>query len=570
MKQTYQRTLAILLITLMPVLSACGITSETGTGSSTASEATAQTEETARADSSAEQTEETGQAGAENSAADSDTGKDTADAGSGEDVTYTAHLPIVVQSGGGRHEVPNGEYLHEIYEEYPILSVGEYEWGGTIAPPADRRYDALESRLNMLNGEFVSAGGTTWLKQYLAQEGIEETGSVGRHGHINEYNGNITMYNRTQVQVTRADERALSLLVSTRSDALLSAIPVFYGTYVIDPETGKDIRLKNVVADMDAFLETLAILAEEVLPDTAFTDQLQDADSAEALAEEMWTLDHDGITVYASLDDTGEMENVPCVTVTFSDHPELFDEAYTAHPESYLTQMLPGRPYTLPGSDDIIRLDHEAVTDADTVPQYPLTLTIGEKTFSDHYAKNYPPHYFVCHKDRCYILMDPPAFDISAEMYRYDLNGGDVKEPDRLDIRIGAPVSFNPAHMLFYEDALKNGDAVDPALQCVAFAYYRMDENGDFVCDEDARFLEGTAELTARQQVETLGYRRHDEGTFVNKTITRGMKLRPYRTDRKTFIEFESGGDVFRFDMEGYGTDMKLNDVFTIANLFGE
>ncbi|MBR0173831.1 MAG: hypothetical protein IJQ21_13690 [Lachnospiraceae bacterium] len=562
MKQTYRRSIAILLLVLMPVLSACGA----GTGSGAGGDTTAQTDVSVQTAGGAGETSPAGETG---STADAAPGEgDTADSETGENTAYTAYLPIAVQYGGGRHEVANGEYLHEIYEEYPVLSVGEYEWGGTIAPPEDRRYDALESRLNMLNEQFAAGGGTAWLKQYLAQEGVTESGSVGSHGFINEYNGNITMYDRTRVQVTRADEKAVSLLVSVRSDALLSAIPVFYGTYVIDPETGKDIRLKSVVTDMDQFSETLLQLAEEAFPDTAFTEELQDADRAISLAEEMWTLDYDGVTVYAPLELTGETENVPCVTLPFATYPQLFDEAYTGHPESYLTEMLAGRTYRHPGSDDIIRLDHEAVTDTDTVPQHPLTLTIGEKTFSDHYAKNYPPHYLVCHKDRYYILMDPPAFDISAEMYRYDLNDGDVKEPERLEIRIGTPVSFNPAHMLFYEDALKNGDAVDPALQCVAFVYYRMDENGEFVCDEDARFLEGNAELTARQQVETLGYRRHDEGTLVNKTITRGMKLRPYRTDRKTFIEFESGGDIFRFDMEGYGADMKLNDVFTIANLF--
>jgi len=167
-------------------------------------------------------------------------------------------------------------------------------------------------------------------------------------------NGYADTYISTlDIQVRRADSIAVSLLSDSYSDN--GMIEEFRGMYGInfDTETGKELLLSDVIADMS---KVPAIVEQELnshiwagefysetIIDEYFRNTPEDSIS--------WTLDYNGVTFYFSDGCLSEPGNgIQSATVSFAEHPELFNKKYMTVPEGYMV--------TLP-------LDHSFFTDLD-------------------------------------------------------------------------------------------------------------------------------------------------------------------------------------------------------------
>ncbi|MBE6565118.1 MAG: hypothetical protein E7655_07585 [Ruminococcaceae bacterium] len=158
----------------------------------------------------------------------------------------------------------------------------------------------------------------------------------------------VTKTSTLDVQIRRADSVAVSLL----SDSFL-----VYGNindrYVngttYDTKTGKQLMLTDVIKDMS---KIPAIVKKELTSHTWKGDLL----SASAVEEYFlntpadgiaWTLDSDGVTFYFKNGDVAQIgrNGRLAATVSFAQYPDLFEETYTAVPDSYMVELPLAHPF---------------------------------------------------------------------------------------------------------------------------------------------------------------------------------------------------------------------------------
>ena len=426
------------------------------------------------------------------------------------------------------------------------IAIGEYEWGGRVAVKGDRRYDALESRIRTIN-------------QSLPQEG----GSDTTEGDGTQSEPHTTVY------VTRADETALSLLVT--GDATDDAKNTTAGlrSYVIHPETGKDMRLTDLVTDTEQFTKALRAAVKDTLPGLDFPGGNASDQTVMEQAQSCWTADYDGVTVYFQNQDSNtDTQNISCVTLRFDEHADCFDARFFAIPERYMTRMVPGRTYGAANNNTPCTVEYEAAQGTGQNGGHAVRLSNGDTAYEETYSRTWPVCYLVHTDGADLLLLEPPQIDDSRAMMLFWPEQKNLADGGTwLRYGLADHGACDPARLRLADDTFSSELSLLKDNGITGYAHYALHADGTLVKEEDFWYLEG-AERTAARQADTVGYRIYDSETLVSKQMTRGMKLTPYRTDGETWFEFASDGDVFRFDMEGSGTDVKFDGIHTFNSLF--
>lgn len=177
------------------------------------------------------------------------------------------------------------DFLWE-YEEANLLS--EVEWeelrldGNTAAA-----YPELAASLEEINRQ----------RRESSEELSEELSALAEDAFGDE-EGSGHCSGRFDYYVQRADHAVLSF----RSDSEIywgGAHPD-YGTAGINlnPDTGEEIRLSDVITDMNALTALLAQRLQEKYPDIVYDSDLGDKLTSFKEDEFEWTLGHEGITFY--------------------------------------------------------------------------------------------------------------------------------------------------------------------------------------------------------------------------------------------------------------------------------
>lgn len=144
------------------------------------------------------------------------------------------------------------------------------------------------------------------------------------------------------IQVRRADSLAVSLLTDSYADhALIEGYRAFHGTN-LDSATGKELMLGDVVKDLAGAAQVVKKELNshtwngEFYSETAVEDYFANTPSDGF----SWTLDYNGVTFYFMPGDLCEPGfGSQTATVTFAQHPELFNEKYFAEPAEYIMEM---------------------------------------------------------------------------------------------------------------------------------------------------------------------------------------------------------------------------------------
>lgn len=154
-------------------------------------------------------------------------------------------------------------------------------------------------------------------------------------------NGFETYTSLLNVQVRRAD----SVVVSLLSDSYLYCGGV--GNYRAlhgsnyDPESGKMLELKDVVKEING---DLALAVQEELTGHMWTGDFYSESAVEDYFTSMpddgisWTVDYIGVTFYFAPGDLCD-EGAMTATVSFAEHPELFNEKYMTAPTAYTVEL---------------------------------------------------------------------------------------------------------------------------------------------------------------------------------------------------------------------------------------
>ena len=164
--------------------------------------------------------------------------------------------------------------------------------------------------------------------------------SIAREELDRNPDGFETYVSTLDVQVRRADSLVISLLSDSYSDfGQIENYRVFHGSNY-DTQTGRELMLNEVVEVSN----DLALAVREELTGHMWTGEFYSEDTVENYFANTpydsfsWTLDYTGVTFYFSpgeLCDGGAMT----ATVSFAQHPELFNEKYMEVPPQYTVEL---------------------------------------------------------------------------------------------------------------------------------------------------------------------------------------------------------------------------------------
>jgi len=215
------------------------------------------------------------------------------------------------------------DYTLLVTSEYSIVTMSECETGQysnvarVLAALADRQRKTMEEELDNL---------ISFARDEYAQDPY-----------------NFTAYVSTlDVQVRRADSIVISLLFDSYSDYIgIDGFRALSGS-TFDSQTGEQLKLSDVVRDMDALPSLIEremdeyILTVMLSLNTAVQDYFRDTPEDGI----RWTLDYNGVTFYFVSGELTEPDGgSQQVTLTFEEYPELVYERYLNVPEEYTVEL---------------------------------------------------------------------------------------------------------------------------------------------------------------------------------------------------------------------------------------
>ena len=162
-------------------------------------------------------------------------------------------------------------------------------------------------------------------------------------------------YSESTAKVLRADNRAVSILVSA-SEFTGGAHPMYgYGGDNFDPETGERLHFADVVKDQQKFFQLCDEKIPELYPDSAeYLVKPSEAMEGEDLTDyEGWTVDYEGVTVYFNPYHIGSFaDGAQVIRIFFDEAPELFEEKFTEKPEAYMVPLIREFPTYIDANGD--------------------------------------------------------------------------------------------------------------------------------------------------------------------------------------------------------------------------
>lgn len=300
-----------------------------------------------------------------------------------------------------------------------------------------------------------------------------------------------------------------------------------YFGYTFDSQTGERLSLTDIVTDQEHLPELIAESLEEIYQETLpegtenmIAKLLQD----DALT---WALGYQGITFYLQSEQIG-MDSIRIyqVPILFAAEPELFVEEYCDVPEYYAMQY----DFMEGVTADI---DHDGKAERIDLGSWG---NVADK-FMDALVEN------VClilisarNGDMFLYLYTDGSFDFEGEAAVYDLSG---EEPVYIDTYgvIERKMLIDPAYVTYQMpdwDMLYGGDG-SSIIYCIS----DLSETGISEDTEDTWYYE---RLNKLYQVEdsiegrVINADGEDQGESI--TLTEGMRVMAFRTDRHSYIDF--------------------------------
>lgn len=300
-----------------------------------------------------------------------------------------------------------------------------------------------------------------------------------------------------------------------------------YFGYTFDSQTGERLALTDIVTDQEQLPELIAGALEEsyqeTLPEGAenmIAELLQD----DALT---WALGYQGITFYLQPEQIG-MDGIRIyqVPVLFAAKPELFVEKYCDVPEYYAMQY----DFMEGVTADI---NHDGKAERIDLGNWG---NVADK-FLDALVENVCLILISARNGEMFLyLYTDGSFDFEGEAAVYDLSGEEPVYVDTYGV-IERKMLIDPAYVTYQMpdwDMLYGGDGLS-IIYCIS----DISETGIPEDNEDTWYYE---RLNKLYQVEdsiegrVINADGEDQGESI--TLTEGMRVMAFRTDRHSYIDF--------------------------------
>lgn len=410
-----------------------------------------------------------------------------------------------------------------------------------LAEDTGKRYPELAAALDAFNGQQKQSLNESieWLESE-SEMFFSERSDPG----FDEY-----LYSNDSCCVLRADSNVLSMLLygETYSGG---AHPISgYGGVTFHTGTGKKLELEDVVTDPDAFAR---LVDERLRVEYAEEYEYFYSDPVEVIKEGSmdWTLGYEEITVYFSAYTLGPYAmGEQCITVNFSEAPELFCGAFTEAADSYIVPLRDGSPLERDlfgsGEKESIRLQYVPVD------EYAGNWLVCRGSSScDLNTYGYDQESYLVRSDgKYYVYVFVTVDNDYRLLYTVDLSSMTSVEPEppllepagigyvRTDYDDGG--TYVSKYALLTDPAeFRLTSRIDMLSTMSAEKRYHTGPAGCPAEDEDALTVHSDRLLKTRQTVEADLVDRN--GDVIGSTeIPPGTCLSFVRTDGKTYMDMQ-------------------------------
>ncbi len=323
----------------------------------------------------------------------------------------------------------NKEYIshYEWYEDYPEMLVRSEYTDVTLDKSMEKKYPHLAQALTE----------TSVMRKRAMEEEKDNFIVTATEEFLNDSEVFSTYISTLDVQVRRADSVAVSIVEDYNSETDRAFNCLNY-----DTESGKLLTLSDVVTDIAKIPEIVEkvimtrIGEEEPFGETAIPDYFKNTPEEDIT----WVLEYNGITFYFEPGTVAPTNfGVQTATVTFAEHPDLFNKKYTAVPDAYVVSL----PLSSPFFTDITgdkRADELTVSgNYDPDGRYYYTLAISSESSDyevDWFSYDLNPYYVRTADGDSFLYLfseESETEDRQMILCVFSLKNGEIKQISETD-----------------------------------------------------------------------------------------------------------------------------------------
>ena len=449
---------------------------------------------------------------------------------------FTQPVPLAVETGYGSEAFTDG--TGEI--RYPIYRIEGED------------HAALSAALSELNElQLDSASGE-----------MDEFRSAGRG----------QLFYRTDAFVTRADSEVVSFYERTEryEDAGWEEPVTEYAAHNLDTRTGRELAFSDVFRDREYLPELLLLEFEKSYPEQVFYDgaldvirqSVESGDGSISFALSYGCV-HILANEYVLNDEPGGQH----ITLSYVLDPDQVRAFYTAAPLRWILPADDGTTYWRTDTSHCFRIKSYTGADNDDVIWEVARDGMDEGAYVEPFYGYAPECWLACVDGRYFIYLRVPAGDVSllTKIYEVSTTGVSqrIREPLAMAVRPGTPLDPEGLQMSL-------GDpVVTSALTLLPYGTFRIAADGLPEQTGDVYGLEGPW-VRLREDGR---YNPADPAEAAVSggmwTLVAGERLRPYQTDRESWLDFiTEDGRVVRFSIDRFSDEMRLDNFGTLDKVF--
>jgi len=397
-------------------------------------------------------------------------------------------------------------------------------------------------------------------------------------------------YDESYQDILRSDERVVSL--AYYNESYMGGAHGMYGWngQNFDPRTGENIKISDVIFDVDVFN---AILKEKFLEYDPYLEESTIDTNLEAYKSRLengeggynWSIDYYGITVYFNPYEMGSYaQGAQQIRIKFEDYPELFNDYYAVRPYAY---MMGGDPFKGiytdidgDGEEDEIYI---AVSYADDLYTMNITIGIDDESYSID-MPGYGIQSYIAHMadDKEYIMLSSDGMSGSYEtkILSFENNDMFVKEISDWGLK-DIDLSADPDDYKYAKIAPSDpyyfllGTRVDLLGTYIGRNWFSINEDGCLESYSDCMSVTMPQKLVIKTEIEVYPVDEYGMNSADSELVLKGTEMEIVGTDGENYVDVDIEGATYRIfveiddNYEQYVNGISIYDVFETVYFAG-
>lgn len=437
---------------------------------------------------------------------------------------------------------------------YPVFSLGYPYWDGTMRGVGG--YEALQEALDTYNMT-VRTNQESKLNSTLrnAAQQLTANGEEPRE-----------LYSYTDAYVTRSDEQVLSFYEHITWYEWWLEEQYFWGAYNYDVKTGEILKYEDIFADVEVLPALLTEAFQESYPEIEFS-YMMDELIEEAIREETtsicFALGHDCVHFFAADYWLAHHRGGLHITIPYQEYPDLVKKEYQTASEDWMMELQYDTNYAL---ENIGSLRMSWSRPYEGGEENLWTVSVNGREYVESFYGYRPDCYLARVSGNYFIYLQLPTGDISQMTNIYEVTKRGVALLEQAELGMYGKTGANPEHILMYGNDMVFSEYVF----LMPYSLYGVSENGSLVLATEDEYGIENMPLVPWEDIRVQEVDPENAEKVIGFTnVTEGTVMTPFRTDKKTYMDFLcEDGRVCRFEITGFTDAMVLDGLGTLPELF--